>query len=201
VARTKSRNSLGGSLLGILVLAALVFLMLNMFGVAQLGKFGCGWEPQFNLGAPAAEAATEGCPTSLKGAATDAKWAADRIATIATEGKTVMLAYDEDGFEHRFTSGEDGDHDSVVSALDEIGYPRNKAGRYPAASHVETKLAYWMREGDVAFVVAVINNNGGPCSRGPQSCRALVQALLPRGSTMLVWWPGQNEPTPLRGGA
>lgn len=187
--------------MGILVLAALMFFLLNMFGMAQLGSFGCGFEPQFNVGAPAAEAASEGCPDNLKGAATDAAWAADRTDSIANERPTVLLAYDEDGFEHRFRSAADTDEERVIDTLRELGFPPDRAGNYPAASHAEAKVAYWMREGKVKHVVAVINNRKGVCVDEDQTCDAVVKALLPRGYLLEGWSPGRSKPTQLPGGA
>ncbi|MGH7606017.1 MAG: hypothetical protein ACREME_01645 [Gemmatimonadales bacterium] len=86
---TKSRHGIG-SLLGILVLAAVAFRVLNLFNLVQVGfgKFGCGWEPNVRFGA-AAEAAGDDCPTSIRGAMDDTGWAADRYATI--KGKYVTI--------------------------------------------------------------------------------------------------------------
>lgn len=194
---TGKKNGLG-SLLGILVVVALVFLLMNMFGFAQLGKFGCGWEPTFNLGATA-EAATS-CPESTSDAANDSEWAHDRIDSIESTHVTTGLAYDEDGFEHRFSSGRDDYSAKVARTLRELGFPADPSGRYPAATHVEAKVAYFMREGDQRRVVLVINNAKGPCRGGQQTCDALVRALLPAGAAIYVWSPDDQRPTILSGG-
>jgi hypothetical protein len=128
---------------------------------------------------PQAHAAGDGCPEGLQGAAVDAQWAADRIASIADEKPTTMLAYDEDGAEHRFVSGEDSDATKVAATLEALKYPPDRAGHYPAASHAEPKLAYLMRETGTTFMVAVINNDEGVCRRGEQACTAIIKVLLP----------------------
>ncbi|MDQ3576865.1 MAG: hypothetical protein M3443_04530 [Actinomycetota bacterium] len=190
-------NSRLGFVLKILVAAALLFFVMNMFMPSCGAQFGCGsqsWPPQAN-------ADSRNCPKALSGAATDKKWAADRIATITSEKPTVLLAYDEDGTEHRFTSGEDSDQEKVAKKLGELGFSSDRSGRYPAASHAEAKRAYWMRETGVKHVVAVINNKKGVCQDGDQTCDALTNALLPRGYLIEVWSPGQAKPTQLPGGA
>lgn len=197
---TRSKNSLG-SLLGILVLAALLFLLLNTFGVAQVGRFGCGWTPRFNVGAPTAEAASDGCPSSVNAAASDAEWARDRADSIEGKHVTTGLAYDEDGFEHRFVSGQDRDAAKVAEALRQLGFPTDPAGRYPAATHVEAKVANWMRVGGVRTMVLVINNKKGPCRDAAQTCDAVVRALLPADAKIYVWSPNDQVPTVLRGSA
>lgn len=188
------------SLTGIVVAVAVLWLLLNFVYAPSCGRFACSYVPSWW---PQAQADTiaGGCPDGLKGAATDAGWAADRMSSIADEKVTTMLAYDEDGAEHRFVSGRDADEANVVKTLEDMKYPPNPVGQYPAASHVEAKIAYWMRVSGVTHVVAVINNKGGPCSDGDQSCAAIVRVLLPRGSTLEVWWPGQSKPTPLTGGS
>jgi len=80
------------------------------------------------------------------------------IQTIAGEKLTVLLGYDEDSMKHRFVSAADADEKKVIAALEHLKYPLDPVGRYPAASHAEAKLAYWMRETGTTFVVAVINN-------------------------------------------
>ena len=160
----KSRNGLG-SLLGILVLTAVAFILLNLFNVVQVGfgKFGCGWEPNIRFGAVAEAASDDACPESISGAMNDAAWAADRYATIQDRHLTTGFFYDEDGIEHEFTSGDEKGVDAqrVVTILEEQGIQPNRAGRYLAASHVETKAAALMRETGVENGVLVINNRAG----------------------------------------
>jgi hypothetical protein len=45
-----------------------------------------------------------------------------------------------------------------------------------------------------AYGVLVINNDEGPCTwaSGP-GCVALIELILPKGSTMVVWWPGGHH--------
>jgi len=186
------------SLTGVVVMAAVLWLLLNFVYAPSCGRYGCSYVPSWW---PQAQADGDGCPDGLQRAAVDAKWAADRIETIADEKPTVLLAYDEDGTEHRFVSAEDSDERKVVEALEKLKYPPDRAGRYPAASHAEPKVAYWMRETGTTFIVAVINNDEGVCRRGEQACTAIIKTLLPRGSTLLVWYPGASEPTKLTGGS
>jgi hypothetical protein len=189
---TKSRNGIG-SLLGILVLAAVAFILLNMFNVLSVGfgRFGCGWEPNLRFGAMA-EASDDHCPTNISGAMNDAEWAADRYATIKDKYITTGLMYDEDGIEHEFTSGDEKGDDAqrVVAVLQEQGVPPNRAGRYLAASHVETKVAALMREAGVRQGVLVINNRSGPCgpSNEGTSCTDVLSSILPAGSILRVWF-------------
>ncbi|SDD92880.1 SCP1.201-like deaminase [Actinokineospora iranica] len=83
----------------------------------------------------------------------------------------------------------------------DLGFAPDRAGRYPAASHAEVKLACWMRETGVKHVVAVINNSKGVCADEDQTCDALTSALPPRGYLLEVWSPGKAKPTKLPGGA
>jgi nucleic acid/nucleotide deaminase of polymorphic system toxin len=188
------------SLTGIVVLAAVLWALLNFVYAPSCGRFSCSYVPSWW---PQAQADTiaGSCPDGLRGAATDAGWAADRIASISDEKVTTMLAYDQDGAEHRFASAEDANAEKVVKVLEELKYEPDRTGRYPAASHAEPKLAYWMRTAGVTSVVAVINNDEGVCKRGEQACTAIIRAMLPRGSTLLVWYPGASKPTELTGGS
>lgn len=191
---TKSRNGVG-SLLGILVLAAVIFILLNIFNVVQVGfgKFGCGWEPNVRFGAVAEAAGDDTCPDSISGAMNDAGWAADRYGTIQDKRLTTGHFYDEDGIEHEFTSGDEKGVDAqrVVAILQEQGVPPNRAGRYLAASHVETKVAALMRETGVQNGVLVINNRAGPCGPSAEgtSCMDVLPSILPAGSHLRVWYP------------
>lgn len=190
---TRSRNGIG-SLLGILVLAAVLFILLNVFNVVSVGfgKFGCGWEPNVRWSAMAEAAGDDHCPTSISGAMNDADWAADRYAMIKDKYLTTGIMYDEDGIEQEFTSGDEKGVDAqrVVAVLQEQGIPPNRAGRYLAASHVETKVAALMREAGVQQGVLVINNRSGPCgpSNEGTSCTDVLSSILPAGSTLRVWF-------------
>lgn len=193
---TRSKNSLG-SLIGVLVMAALLFMLMNVFGYAQLGKFGCGWEPQFNLGAPAAHAVDDGCPESIRGAMNDAEWAAEQHAGIENEDLTAGRFFDEDGMQHRFDSSRDNAADTALKVGRDVGaFPAR--GRPNVVDHVEVKVAAAMREAEVATGVLVINNSDGPCVRGaasgalPYTCQEIVPRLLAPGATLIVWWQDDN---------
>lgn len=191
---TKSKNGLGG-LLGILVTAALVFILLNLFGLFtfQFGKFGCGIEPNYRFGA-IAEAAEE-CPKALRGAMHDAEWAADRYATIASAKKTAGLFYDDDGFEHHFRSGDEkgADTERAREYLREVGAAMDRTGEFPAASHVEVKVAALMRESGIQTGVLIINRTGPPCEGAAGfSCQEVLPRLLPAGYKLRVWFKSGN---------
>lgn len=185
------------SLTGIVVLAAVLWFLLNFLYAPSCGRFACSFEPAWLPRAQAVVA--DGCPEGLDGAASDAGWAAARIESIADAKVTTILAYDEDGTEYRFRSGEDEDELRVSRALEELKYPPDRSGRYPAAAHAEAKAAFWMRETGTTLMVAVINNSKGVCADSLQSCTAIVSALLPTGSVLVVWEPGKAVPRKLEG--
>lgn len=72
------------------------------------------------------------------------------------------------------------------------------AGPHPAATHVETKYAWFMRQNGIMEADVVINNVRGVCT-GIYSCSIAVPAILPKGAVMRVWYPGATQPTILRG--
>ncbi|WP_269432061.1 DddA-like double-stranded DNA deaminase toxin, partial [Saccharothrix sp. ST-888] len=97
------------------------------------------------------------------------------------------------------SSGSDGTTaaiDDFLKGSPSISNPR--VGPHPAATHVETKYAWWMRQNGVTDADVVINNPKGVCPF-PFGCQAAVPAILPRGSTMRVWYPGATEPKVLEG--
>ena len=189
------------SLTGIVVLAAVLWLLLNFVYAPSCGKFGCSYEPYW--AAHAAPDSGDGCPDSLAGAATDARWAADRITTISDPDVKVTtgLAYDQDGEPHRVVSGQDADAAEISVMLRDLGVAADPTGRYPAATHAEAKVALWMRKGNVRTVVMVINNQRGVCAGTAQNCDAIVPALLPQGATLYVWSPGRDTPVKFTGGS
>ncbi|GAA4932472.1 DddA-like double-stranded DNA deaminase toxin [Streptomyces coeruleoprunus] len=77
--------------------------------------------------------------------------------------------------------------DTFLKSSPHAARPRAGA-EHTAATHVETKIAWRMREHGITHADVVINNSGGVC-RGPFSCDQAVRAILPRGSTMTVWYP------------
>lgn len=179
------------SLTGILVLVAALWFLLNFAYAPSCGRFACGYEPAW---LPQAHADTGGCPDNITGAATDAAWAADRIASIADEKPTVGLYFDSDGTGHSYDSQKGTDADMALKVGREVGvFP--PSGRPNVVDHVEVKVAAAIRESGETAGVLVINNAGGPClvdaegTVAPMSCLAYLPKLLPAGATLTVWWP------------
>jgi hypothetical protein len=166
------------------VAVALVVMAWNVLVPSCSAPFGCE-----ALGA--AHADDETCPTSIEGAVGDSAWAASRYETIKDRAETVGLAYDEDGTEHEFTSGEDDDADKAALLLRDRGVPAAKDGSYPVASHVEIKVAARMHDDDTKKVVLVINNRRGVCSydvaQGGLGCQQALPYVLPDGAEIFVW--------------
>ncbi|TDV53758.1 DddA-like double-stranded DNA deaminase toxin [Actinophytocola oryzae] len=185
------------SLTGIVVMAAVLWLLLNFVYAPSCGRFACSYVPSW---LPQASADSgDACPDSITAAASDAAWAADRSESIKDAKLTTGLYYDPDGTQHRITSGHEGISDRVEEILRSSGmvsFP--PVGRHPAITHVETKIAMTMREAEVTTVVAVINNEEGPCP-GPYSCQAVLGVVLPAGYTLTVWWPGRATPETFTG--
>lgn len=111
-------------------------------------------------------------------------------ATIQDRRLTAGHFYDEDGIEHEFTSGDEKGvaAQRVVTVLQEQGVQPNRAGRYPAASHVETKVAALMRETGIENGVLVINNRAGPCGPSAEGTSRMdvLRSILPAGSHLRV---------------
>jgi hypothetical protein len=60
-----------------------------------------------------------------------------------------------------------------------------------AAGHAEAKAAALMRHDGDSYGVLVINNPDGPCPYvSGIGCEAAMRLILPKGSTIVVWWPG-----------
>lgn len=189
-------------------MAAVLWLLLNFVYAPSCGRFACSYEPAWLPQASADSATGDGCPDSLGGAATDAEWAADRIESLRGKDAklTTGLFFDADGAEQTIDSGYDEDADLAEQDLRDAGVEFPPVGRYPAAAHVETKIAALMRENGITFGVVVINNPRGPCGADPTSerrfsCGVAVPAILPAGSTLAVWFPGAVEAVMLRGQA
>jgi len=194
------------SLTGILVMAAVLWLLLNFVYAPSCGRFACGLEPSWWPRAEADSGAA--CPDDITAAANDAEWAADRIASLrdADAKVTSGLFYDEDGAEHTYRSGYDEYADHAEQALRDARVEFPPVGRHPAAAHVETKIAAIMRGNGIPFGVVVINNARGSCGADPTterrfSCGVAVPAILPAGSTLAVWFPGAVAAVMLRGQA
>ncbi|MEU6261729.1 DddA-like double-stranded DNA deaminase toxin [Saccharopolyspora shandongensis] len=152
-------------------------------------RFGCGSDQA------SAHAAAGSCPSSLEGAAEDAEWAADRIASMPVRGDgdpTTGLLYDSDGIETRITSGESGA--AYEAAKGYISLPSKQV-----AGHVEAKAAATMRDAGETYAVLVLNNQ--PCTwASGVGCLRASAMILPSGSTMVLWWPN-GGPTTVRGRA
>lgn len=189
------------SLTGIVVMAAVLWLLLNFVYAPSCGRFACSYIPSWWPQAAADSASGDGCPDGIEAATTDAEWAADRIASLreADAKLTTGLYYDPDGTEHRVTSG----RQDISARIEELPRSSGKVampavGEHPAITHVETKIAMRMREAEVTTGVVVINNEEGPCP-GPFSCQAVLGVVLPAGYTLTVWWPGRTEPQTFAG--
>jgi hypothetical protein len=178
------------------LLGWIVLIGMIVFGLSYVAghwpsgnRFGCG-----NTGAAVAHADTTACPPNIMAAADDAQWAAQRYDAIKGSDITTSEFYDQDGVEHRFTSGEDGDADRVNQILRAAGVPfPRRATVHPAAAHVETKAAARMRDNGVTEGVMVINNPRGVCGAdnviSAYGCAQVLSVVLPAKATLVVWWP------------
>jgi hypothetical protein len=133
--------------------------------------------------------------------AISARWAETQLRQLAIAGATVTtgLLYTDANGENpaTLTSGESGAEFGLASR-----YLRANAGSIirdvppgqQAAGHVEPKAAALMRHDTHVYGVLVINNSDGPCTwaSGP-GCVGLIELILPKGSTMVVWWPGGHH--------
>lgn len=179
-----------GKLIGWAVMVAVVVVMAKScgFGLFDGGtRFGC--EAAGSAG-PVVYAASDDCPSSIEDAATNARWAANRIAEIAGEHDTTGVLYDSDGHSTTFTSNESDDaFQLALEYLSPILGGESYAKQ--AAGHVETKAAAAIRQRDQTFAVLVINHTKGPCDWASRlGCQQLVPLMLPTGTTLVVWSPG-----------
>jgi SCP1.201-like deaminase len=165
------------------VVAVVIAVLAWIFVVPSCSTtFGCESAPA------TAHADSGSCPDDIDDAAEDADWAADRIASIKDEPITTGLLYDEDGYEQELDSKQSGPHfDLALTYLRPLF--RNAARQ--AAGHVEAKAAALMRNADMDQAVLVINNPRGVCDYAAGiGCDGVVEAVLPEGTTLVVWWPG-----------
>ncbi|MFF2852062.1 DddA-like double-stranded DNA deaminase toxin [Streptomyces sp. NPDC058001] len=94
-----------------------------------------------------------------------------------------------------------GEHDSLFDEADALLqssghhlYPQLKnEGKYRISSHVEAKYAAWMKNNGIAHATVVINKNSGVCAK-KLNCENAVEAILPAGHTMKVYYPGDGSP-------
>ncbi|MQY40934.1 hypothetical protein SRB17_89680 [Streptomyces sp. RB17] len=89
------------------------------------------------------------------------------------------------------SSGEEGSWADIASFLESSGLQHPPTGEFPAASHVEAKIAWAMRNRGIQRATIVINKKEGVCA-GPYSCSAAVPAILPAGSSLTVWYRGTS---------
>lgn len=186
------------SLTGIVVMATVLWLLLNFVYAPSCGRFSCGYVPSW---LPSASADSGSCPDAVSGAMTDSGWAADRLETIIKKKETAGLFYDEDGMLHEYDSSRSDASRRAWEVGRDAGVfdPR---GPSFLVDHVEVKVAAAMRDSGTMSGVLVINKTDGPCGRDrdgriePASCLSVVPALLPEGAKLVVWWPGANgQPT------
>ncbi|WP_356948706.1 DddA-like double-stranded DNA deaminase toxin [Streptomyces chengbuensis] len=89
-----------------------------------------------------------------------------------------------------FKSGHSSSSDDINQFLmDSPDIANPASGPHASITHVETKLAWRMRQAGVKSLDVVINHSGGPCT-GRFSCSSAVPAILPQGSSMTVWFRG-----------
>ncbi|MEX2980314.1 LamG-like jellyroll fold domain-containing protein [Streptomyces sp. C36] len=87
-----------------------------------------------------------------------------------------------------FKSGHSSSSDDINQFLmDSPDIANPASGPHASITHVETKLAWRMRQAGVTSLDVVINHSGGPCA-GKFSCSSAVPAILPQGSNMTVWF-------------
>src|SRR6266498_2693290 len=166
------------SLTGILVMAAVLWLILNFVYAPSCGRFACSYVPSWWPQASADSG--DSCPDGIQAAASDAGWAADRYESIKDSTITTGVFFDEDGTEHRFDSRRDDDSERVLSTLYDIGVVQPPV-RPNVVDHVEAKVAALMREKGLKSGVLVINFPRGVCgtdSPQPYTCAAMVPAIL-----------------------
>ncbi|SFT93025.1 SCP1.201-like deaminase [Actinopolyspora lacussalsi subsp. righensis] len=116
-----------------------------------------------------------------------------------TGGQTTGLTYDQDGTELTETSGrEEVSERARLNLHDSTWFSTDDRGAPAVFTHVEVKYAQRMKERGQTHGVVVLNNPICDMERG---CGAAVQAILPQGSTLVVWEPGATKPIELRGKA
>lgn len=128
-----------------------------------------------------------------------------RAAGDPTVGQVIKIKKDGtvEQIGGAFKSGENApfvnDIDDYLKTTDGIPYP--PAGKHPAISHVETKLAWRMVDKQTKNVDLVINKVEGPCG-GDFSCLMVVPKILPKGYTLTVYYrdsSGKMVGIPLKG--
>ena len=119
-----------------------------------------------------------------------------RLLAMSWAPVTTGLLFTEANGENPTTldSGESGEEFQL--ALQYLqSYPAADVGGKPqgqqAAGHAESKAAALMRRDGDTYGVLVINNLDGPCRYvSGIGCAAAMRLILPKVSTLVVWWPG-----------
>lgn len=176
------------SLTGVVVLAAVLWFLLNFVYAPSCGRFSCSYEPAWWPRATADSG--DGCPDSWQEAANDEQWLRDRLESISDKKITTGIAYDEDGAPTTFVSGRDSAAETALKVSRDAGlFPRNV--RPGIVDHVEVKVAAVMRQNGLTHTMLIINNVLGPCSRdetAPYTCTKIVPRVLAMGSELVVVW-------------
>jgi hypothetical protein len=149
------------------------------------------------LGAGVAHADTE--TDCLHQDALSTSWAETQQRQMAAAGAPVTTGWlftDTTGEDHTpIASGREGStaYSLVMQYLAPYagGKIRDRPPGSQAAEHVEAKAAALMRNAGDTYGVVVINNPRGPCeyASGP-GCDVVMELILPKGSEIVVWWPG-----------
>ncbi|NUT37325.1 MAG: hypothetical protein HOV79_30125, partial [Hamadaea sp.] len=127
--------------------------------------------------------------------ATCPTWVYNALSALRTKALTSGRLFAPNGTElyTEIRSGTDASTSAIDTYLKTVpGWPSNADGFW-VATHAETKYAWWMRNNGVKDADIVINNVDGPCA-GQYSCPMAVQAILPEGSKVRIWWPGRTTP-------
>ncbi|GAA2679460.1 MULTISPECIES: DddA-like double-stranded DNA deaminase toxin [Actinosynnema] len=88
--------------------------------------------------------------------------------------------------------------DLVLRTTGHYPWPPQTATRTRVVDHVEVKAATLMAETGLTYGVLLINNE---LCDGPDGCWRAVRALLPLGSTLVVWERGNTTPVVIDGAA
>lgn len=154
-----------------------------------LGNFSCSYAPWF-IAEARADTGND-CPGSIAEAWDNSTWAMGRWSEIQDERETTGSFYGEDGARHTVVSGDEKGQDAEYAnrVLREVGAQSDRSGRYPAATHVEVKIAALMREAGFRKGVVIINHKTGPCG-GTEglSCKEVLPLILSPGTTLRVWY-------------
>jgi hypothetical protein len=168
------------SLTGILVMAAVLWFLLNFLYAPSCGRFSCSYEPAW--WPRVAADAGDGCPGSWQEAIDDEQWLRDRLESVSDKKVTTGIAYDEDGEPTTFVSGRDDAAQTALKVGRDAGVLAQNV-RPGVVDHVEVKVAAAMREGGVTQL--------GPCSPDetlPYTCVKIVPRMLAVGAELLVVW-------------